>query len=75
MITVTKAGFSQGYTGYDHLLDSTGMADVVGRSFRSVGEARKAARQAAGPQDRRCSLTPVWVEVMFADGEKRIVPE
>lgn len=74
MITVLNAGALHGYSGVDHLIDDQ-TSSVVGRQFRSVGEALQAA-------DRKCFIDAygdrprryhpyTWVEVRFASGEVR----
>jgi hypothetical protein len=60
-ITVTKARFAQGYSSCDHLLEDAGMSAVVGRTYPSLWAAAKAAKAAAGTQDRRCGSPPVWI--------------
>lgn len=74
MITVTNAGALEGYSGVDHLIEDE-TKDIIGRRFRSVGEALKAA-------DRKCFIGRygdrprrvhpyTWVEVRFASGETK----
>ena len=47
MITITEAFVASGYSGCDHLLTGRECDDVIGRQFRSVGEACQAADSAA----------------------------
>jgi hypothetical protein len=72
MITVLRAGLNMGYTGYDHMISGNECDDVVGRSFRSVTEARRAAERAVERNaDRRVRTAPIWLEVRFRSGEIR----
>jgi len=74
MITVTDAGIQGGYTGLDHLIDDYDRANVysvVGRTFRSVGAAKKAAERAyESACDSRVRLAHVWVTVLLPNGEQ-----
>ena len=63
MLTVKRIGLSKGYSRDDHLLDDTALQAMVGRSFRSVAEARKACRaiEKRHPQATiGCRMAPVW---------------
>lgn len=74
MIIVKNAGALQGYSSTDHLIDSSACLELVGRQFRSVAQALKAA-------DKRCKMERpghgytshpyTFVEVLFADGSTR----
>lgn len=60
MITITNARFARGYSGWDHLLDDSPLASIIGRTYRSLSAATKAAARAIrGTQDRRCAYSPV----------------
>lgn len=69
MVKIVEAWIARGYTGNDHLIDSQDEAAVksmVGREFRSAGEALAAAERAfAKTCDRRCSLARVRIEVEY----------
>lgn len=70
VITLEHACHARGYTGWDHLLDDTPLSDLIGRRYRSVGEARRAAeRVSMRSQDRRCRNAPVRLTVRLASGE------
>jgi len=72
MVTILRAGYQHGYSRYDHLITGHECEDVVGRAYRSVGEAQTAAwRAAARLADRRVTHAPIWLEVRFADGSTR----
>lgn len=75
MITVTDAGIKAGYTGHDHLIDSAdqdNVRSVVGRQFRSVAEARRAAERAyESACDRRVRIAPIWLTIRLANGGVR----
>lgn len=75
MITVIDAGAKAGYSGVDHLIEDSEIKDIVGRQFRSVGEALRAADARcyiAGHNGRPRRRHPyTWVEVRMADGTVR----
>ena len=76
MVTVLNAGARAGYSGVDHLIDDRELKDIIGRDFRSVGEALKAADKrcwidAYGPSPRR-RHPYTWVEVRTSDGSVRV---
>lgn len=50
MITVTHAYTQRGWDPCDHLIDDSAMTEIIGREFRSVADAMRAARKRA---DRR----------------------
>lgn len=72
MITVKNAGALHGYSGTDHLIDESGVHDIIGRQFRSVSAALKAADtkcKMEGVGGRRTTNHPyTWVEVIHKDG-------
>jgi len=71
-ITIKAAGLAHGYSGHDHLITGRECEGVVGRTFRSVAEARRAAeREVAHEADRRVRVAPVEMEIRFASGETR----
>jgi hypothetical protein len=73
MVTVVNAGALAGYSGTDHLIDDSGIADIIGRQYRSVGDALRAADSRCwmaahnGRPARRHRYT--WVECRMANGE------
>ena len=71
MITVKNAGALNGYSSTDHLIDTSAMGEIIGKQFRSVGSALKAADKRCwmdGCGGRKGSNYPyTWVVVMFAD--------
>jgi len=73
MITIKAAWHKQGYTGEDHLLPDadTHFEDLIGRQFRSVGEARKACDRLNTTRSER--MAPIGMLVLFADGMTREV--
>ena len=74
MVTIITASLAQGYSGNDHLITGRECEDVIGREFRSVGEARRAAEHAAMAEcDRRVRIAPVHLTVLMADGSIREV--
>lgn len=74
MLTITHATYSHGYTGADHMLDTTAIQGLIGRRFRSAAEARRAAIaiERKYPQDRRCSGAPIYLEALV-DGTSETV--
>ena len=54
MITITNAWNQRGWSGTDHLIDDSRMADIIGRSYSTVGHARRAVEARA---DRRGSAS------------------
>lgn len=74
MITVINAGSLSGYSQTDHLIEDSAIREIIGKEFRSVKQALKAA-------DDRCFLEKflgrrirhpyTWIEVRFANGEVR----
>lgn len=72
MITLEDAWHRQGYTRDDHLLDDGPLKDMIGRQFRSVGEARKAlAAVSLRTQTRGCRLAPIGLVVRLASGDRK----
>lgn len=72
MLIVTNAGALEGYSGVDHLIEDE-TREIIGRQFRSVGEALRAADRKCfigrhGDRPRRAHPY-TWVEVRFANGE------
>lgn len=58
-ITITDARIARGYSGYDHLLDDAPLSAMIGRSYRDLSAAAKAAgKLLKGTQDRRCTTAP-----------------
>lgn len=72
MITVKDAGALKGYTGVDHLIEDSECHEIIGRQFRCVRDALRAAERRcwiaaySGHPRRRHFLA--YVEVLFADG-------
>lgn len=71
MITVINAGALTGYSSTDHLIDDTDVKKIIGKQFKSVKAALKAA-------DKNCFMETAkvyrnhpytWVEVKMASGE------
>lgn len=72
MITIKSAGLKHGYSGYDHLIHGDECSNIVGRQFRSVAQARQAARsEVQCNADRRVTIAPIELEVLFSDGTTR----
>ena len=73
MITILDAGPLMGYSENDHLIEADEIKDLIGRQFRSVGEALKAtdARCYIGSYGGRAAHPHpyTWVEVRTASGE------
>ena len=68
MIKIQNCGYKAGYSGNDHLLNDWPLKQEIGSSFKSVREiARRLNAIARNTIDRRCAMTPIWVEV---DGDK-----
>lgn len=74
MITVLDAKLKRGYSGVDHYITGYECEDVIGRKFRSVSEARKAADFCAAKNVGHSSLkfSPVSLTVVFANGKTQI---
>lgn len=72
MITLTNAYHKAGYTRIDHQLDDSPVQALVGRQFRSVGEAKRAVTSASMKSGNSANRqAPIGIEVMFADQSKR----
>lgn len=72
MVTVIDAGVLQGYSGLDHLIEDE-TADIIGREYRSVGDALRASDKLAwiarhGNHPRR-QHPYTWVKVQMARGQ------
>ena len=69
MVTVMSIKYCRGYTACDHLIDDTPLEGIVGESFSNVAAIRRAVKaiEEASPQDRRCRLAPVRVEIVVND--------
>ena len=70
MITVKDAWHKRGYSGSDHLLSDHELEPVIGREFRSVAEARKAAERLSTGTSGHANV-PIGLEVRFADGSAK----
>jgi len=75
MMTGISASIRLGYTGYDHLIDSsdeTAATDAVaGQDFRRASDALEAARRAfRASADRRCACARVQVDLRTARGDR-----
>lgn len=46
MLTVIMARNQRGWSGSDHLIDDSGLADLIGRSFPSLAALRRAVAEA-----------------------------
>lgn len=70
MITILDARLRKGYSGVDHYITGYECDDVIGRKFRSVGEARKAADSCAVKNVGHPSLkfAPIRLTIVFANG-------
>ena len=69
MVTIISAGYRHGYSGWDHMITGRECEDVIGKSYRSVGEARIAACKSADKvADRRVAGAPIYMSVMFRGG-------
>lgn len=69
MMTIINAAPKYGYSGYDHMIDDMPVKEAVGRSVRSVAEARRIVARAAKPGiPARCACVPVWFEVSLPGG-------
>lgn len=71
MITIKNAYHKRGYSGRDHLLSDSELEPVIGRQFRSVAEARRAAEKLSSGTAGRCDV-PIALEVLFADGTSAV---
>lgn len=75
MINVLNAGALHGYDSNDHLIEEDELKDIIGLSFRSVGDALRAADNrcyiARHGNHKRCSHPYTWIEVRMANGEIR----
>ncbi len=61
-IKVESASIARGYSGYDHLLNDRPLQAMIGRTYRDLAAAGKAAQKILnGTQDERCSFTPVHI--------------
>ncbi len=70
MIIVKNATHARGHSGLDHMLDDTELEPIVGRSFNSVRDARKAAyRLSSGTRPGEFRV-PITLEVLFSSGAK-----
>lgn len=68
MVTVVDVWVRQGFSRQDHLASNGPGQAIIGRSYRSVGEAHRAAIKAARPGNPNRS--PVAMEVLLPNGEK-----
>lgn len=59
-IQITRAGWERGYTGEDHNLGDYTLQPIIGRSFRSVADARRAGNRLATCDAERHAQC--WVE-------------
>lgn len=50
MLIVINAYNQEGWTGFDHLLDGSGLAELIGQSFVNLNALKRAARKAADPR-------------------------
>jgi len=71
MITIMNALIRRGYSSVDHYITGDEFHDVIGRSFRSVGEASKSVRSYKYKNVGHKSLkySPILLTVCFASGE------
>jgi hypothetical protein len=72
MITVVDAYPRQGYSRCDHLITGHECDQVIGRMFRSVAEARRAAERALqrNGDEHIATYSPVGITVLFANGRE-----
>ena len=72
MITVLNGGSLNGYSSTDHLIDDSQIKDIIGRQFRSVGDALRAADRRVfidgTPSRKRRAHPYTWVQVQMANG-------
>lgn len=74
MITIKSAGLRYGYSGYDHLITGEECSDIIGRRFRSVGEARRTARRLVNRNaDRRVTIAPISLDIILPNGSETTV--
>ena len=70
-ITITKARQARGYSSCDHLLDDSPLDSMIGRSYRDLAAAARAAgKLLKGTQDRRCAGAPVFLFTVDEDGNE-----
>ena len=71
MITVMNAFIRRGFSSVDHYITGRECLDIIGRSYRSVGEATKAADSCKYKNVGHNSLkySPILLTVSFANGE------
>lgn len=70
MVEVTAIDHAAGY-GNDHLRDPSRLRHLIGRSYRDVNEAARAAALRDLPQDPRCAPAPY--RITLDDGRTWIV--
>lgn len=72
MVTIIDAGPSVGHSRWDHLLTGREAESVIGKSYRSVAEARAAVSRAVAangdPRAVGSRAENVWLDVRHADG-------
>lgn len=71
-ITIQSAAQARGYSGFDHLLDDGPLQAMVGRTYKNIeAAARAAGRLLKGTQDRRCAGSPVILTDAEGNGWRR----
>lgn len=69
MVKIKNAWHCRGYSSLDDPLTDSELEPIIGRQFRSVAEARKAAQRLSSGTSRRCAV-PIILEVLFPDGTR-----
>ena len=59
MLTIIGAGIRTGYSRNDHLNNDSDAQQVIGRTARTLAEARRIVARAAGPGNT--TKSPTWV--------------
>lgn len=73
MITITDIGYSRGYSRWDHLLSDGELTGLIGREFRSVADAFKAAEKAAVDYNALLNPSPIYLTVLTAAGSVKTI--
>jgi hypothetical protein len=68
MLTIIDCGVSRGYSRADHLIMDGCAKDAIGRTARTLGEAKRIVARSAGPGNPNRS--PIWVVCRNQFGDK-----